>query len=150
MLLLALTLAVAVPASSSDCSDLGPTSTLADQFLCFKTAGRKIVVPGTGFLNGFDGPGCISAVAADRISVSTCGPGTIGRKTITVPLASIQGVSDDPDRGYVTLILVSQTVEVDCRYQRCEQVIYAPAPAPAPAPRPHLMATPPEYRRRTP
>lgn len=139
---LALAFALAGPAAPGGCADMTPTSTFADQFLCYKNAGRKVLVPGTAFVVGFDGPGCITAVGADRIQVSSCGPGTIGRKSVTIPLASIHAVADDDSERYVTIVLVSQTVQVDCRYEACGEVVYVPAPPPPAAPAERRIAAP--------
>lgn len=122
-------LALASPAMPS-CIDLPATSTMADQFTCYKDAGRKIVVPGTGFVDGFDGPGCITGVWADRIQVGTCS--SFNRRTVTVPFATLRAVEDIANSPYVTLILETSYAQVDCAVVNCVQVVERPAPAPSP------------------
>ena len=140
---LAALLAVAAPAT---CTDLPATSTIADQFTCYKNAGTKVVVPGTAFIGGFDGPGCITGVWADRLQVSTCGPSTLNRRSVMVMFSSIRAVEEGFNTPYVTLRLNAEYGQVDCSVVQCVNWVYAPAPAPAPAPATRRIATPPQTR----
>ena len=140
---LAALLAFAAPAT---CTDLPATSTIADQFTCYKNAGVKIVVPGTAFIGGFDGPGCISGVWADRIQVTTCGPSTLSRRSVMVMFSSIRAVEEGTNTPYVTLRLNIEYGQVDCSVVECVNYVYAPAPAPTPAPVTRRMATPPQNK----
>lgn len=140
---LAALLAVAAPAT---CTDLPATSTIADQFTCYKNAGTKVVVPGTAFIGGFDGPGCITGVWADRIQVTTCGPSTLNRRSVMVMFSSVRAVEEGSNTSYVTLRLNVEYGQVDCSVVQCVNYVYAPAPAPAPAPADRRIATPPRTK----
>ena len=138
-------LAFAAPAT---CTDLPATSTIADQFTCYKNAGMKIAVPGTGFVGGFDGPGCITGVWADRLQVSTCGPSSFNRHSVMVLFSSIRAVEEVANNSYVTVRTTAEYAQVDCSVVECTNYVYAPAPAPAPAaPATRRIATPPQYKR---
>src|SRR5690349_13344463 len=147
MLTLSLLLAFAAPAT---CTDLPATSTIADQFTCYKNSGVKIVVPGTAFIGGLEGPGCITGVWADRIQVTTCGPSSFNRKSVMVMFSSIRAVEEGTNTPYVTLRLNVEYGQVDCSVVECVNYVYAPSPrpatTPAPAPATRRIATPPQYK----
>lgn len=130
-------------APSASCTDLPATSTIADQFTCYKDSGRKIVVPGTAFIIGFDGPGCITGVWADRVQVATCSPSPFNRKSVMVMFSSIRAVEDVASTPYVTLRLNVEYGQVDCAVVQCIQYVPTPSPAPPPAPATRRIATPP-------
>ena len=139
---LLLALSAAAP-STPPCNDLGPTSTLADQFVCYRTAGRKVVVPGSGYLNGFDGPGCIGAVGADRVEITNCSPSSFDRRSVTIPFVSIQAIDDTPNAANITVRLVALERRYDCGDHPCEYVVVAPTPEPPSASAgPRLVAKP--------
>ena len=130
MLLLSLALALAGPAPAP-CT-LATSPTLADQFLCYKNAGRKIAFPETQFFAVEpNGTGCIIAIGADRMEVGPCD--SFSRTTITVTYASIRTVVDNPDQEWVSVFLVDNTQRPSC-WPDCNRVEYTPPPrAPAPA-----------------
>lgn len=147
MITLPLVALLAFASAASPCEQLPSTSTIADQFTCYKNSGRKIVVPGTGFISGFDGPGCITGVWADRIQVGTCSNSSFNRKTVMVMYASIRAVEDVDNIPYVTLRLAGDYAQADCSVVECVNYVYAPAPAPAPAaPATRRIATPPHSK----
>jgi hypothetical protein len=135
MLTLSLLLALAAPAPGT-CADLPTSSTIADQFTCYKDSGRKIIVPGTGFTDGFDGPGCIAGVWADRIQVATCGSSSFNRRTVMVMFASIRSVEDEQSLPYVVLRLVGEVTSVNCAVVNCVNSPQVEVPAPVVRPRP--------------
>lgn len=140
---LALALALTAPAGASPCSGLAITSTLVEQFTCYKDAGRKVVLPGTDFIDGFNGPGCIVGVGADRIQVAKCSSSSFDRVTLMVPFASIRAVEDDPSKAYVTIRMAVTVIQADCRTIDCGAPTYVPVHVhPAPQPTPRLIATP--------
>ena len=145
MLTLSLLLVLAAPASGT-CADLPTSSTIADQFTCYKDSGRKIIVPGTGFTDGFDGPGCIAKVWADRIQVASCGTSSFDRRTVVVMFASIRAVEDEESLPYVVLRLVGEVTSVNCAVVNCVNTpqveVPAPVVTPRPAPRPRGVAAP--------
>lgn len=148
MLTLSLLLALAAPAPAT-CTDLPATSTIADQFTCYKNSGVKIVVPGTAFIGGLEGPGCISGVWADRLQVTSCGPSSFNRKSVMVMFSSIRAVEEGVNVPYVTLRLNVDYGQVDCSVVECVNYVYAPSPAPAPAPAApttRRIATPPQTK----
>ena len=132
---LAALLALAAPAPAT-CADLPENSTIADQFTCYKNAGRKIIVPGTGFTDGFDGAGCIAGVWADRIQVATCGGSSFNRRTVMVMFASIRSVEDEQSLPYVVLRLVGEVTQVDCAVVNCINSTQVEVPPPVVRPRP--------------
>lgn len=142
---LATLLAFVAPAPAT-CADLPSSSTIADQFTCYKTTGRKILVPGTGFIDGFDGAGCVSGVWADRIQIATCSPSSFNRKSVLVMFASIRSVEDEANAPYVILRLVGESMQVDCSVVNCVHAAPIEVPAPTPAtpsvPRPRGVAAP--------
>ena len=146
MITLPLVALLAFAPAASPCEQLPSTSTIADQFTCYKNAGRKIVVPGTGFISGFDGPGCLTGVWADRIQVSSCGPSTLNRRSVMVMFSSIRAVEEGINTPYVTLRLNIEYGQVDCSVVECVNYVYAPRPAPTPAPVTRRMATPPQNK----
>jgi len=79
-------------------------STLEDQFKCYKDAGRKVSIPGTGLVyGGIHGAGCIVSIAADRVMVASCNSFT--DRAITIPFASIRFVFEEEMKDYVTVDL---------------------------------------------
>jgi hypothetical protein len=79
-------------------------STLEDQFRCYKDAGRKVSIPGTGLVEGgVHGAGCIVSIAADRVQVASCNSCT--DRAITIPFASIRFVFEEEMKDYVTVDL---------------------------------------------
>jgi hypothetical protein len=141
---LSIALAFAIPVAPP-CSDLSLSSTMAEQFVCYKDAGRKVSLPGTGFNNGgLNGPACIVGVGADRLQLGTCGPSTIGRTTMMVPFSSIRAVEDDPSKAYVTIVLNVTVVRNGCLTDDCERVVDTPRPSrPATRTQPTAVALPP-------
>ena len=131
-------------APQATCADLPATATVADQFTCYKNAGRKVLVPGTNFVDGFDGPGCIARVWADRVQVTTCSPSSFDRRSVLVMFTSIRSLEDEGNIPYVILRLAGGSGEVDCAVVTCVQPapIQRPTPAPAPAPAPRGVAAP--------
>lgn len=150
MITLPLALALAfAPAATPPCADLPPSSTIADQFACYKEAGRKVTFAGSGFVDGFDGPGCVVGVWADRLQVSNCSRSSFDRKTVMVLYSSIRSIQDDPDAEFVTIRLTPQYSQVDCARVACTDpntvVVATPAPvyySAPPAGRPHRFALP--------
>ena len=79
-------------------------STLEDQFKCYKDAGRKVSIPGTGLAYGSaNGAGCIVSIAPDRVQVASCNSFT--DRAITIPFASIRFVFEEEMKDYVTVDL---------------------------------------------
>jgi len=79
-------------------------STLEDQFKCYKEAGRRVSIPGTGLAYGsVNGAGCIVSIAADRVQVASCNSFT--DRAITIPFASIRFVFEEETKDYVTVDL---------------------------------------------
>lgn len=80
------------------------SSTLEEQFKCYKDARRKVSVPGTTLTyGGVNGAGCIVSIAADRVQIATCTGFT--EKSITIPFASIRLVVEEEGKDYVTVTL---------------------------------------------
>jgi hypothetical protein len=78
-------------------------SVFADQFRCYKTAGRKISIPGTSLSDGgLNGGGCIVGVALDRVQVANCNGWS--DKSVTIPFASIQLLVDEATKDFVTVV----------------------------------------------
>jgi hypothetical protein len=79
-------------------------STLEDQFRCYKSAGRKVSLPGTRLAHGSaNGAGCIISIAADRVQIASCNGFT--DRAITIPFASIRAILEERGKDYVTLDL---------------------------------------------
>lgn len=78
-------------------------SVFADQFRCYKTAGRRVSIPGTSLADGgLNGAGCIVGVAMDRVQIANCTGFT--DKSVTVPFASIQILIDEATKDFVTVV----------------------------------------------
>ena len=78
-------------------------SVFADQFRCYKGAGRKVSIPGTSLADGgLNGPGCIVGVAMDRVQIANCQGFT--DKSVTIPFQSIQILVDEATKDFVTVV----------------------------------------------
>jgi hypothetical protein len=129
ILILALAAAPA-PCSLSD-GTLPPSSTLADQFTCYKNAGIKVSIPGSVLVHGgLSREGCILGVGADRLEVGECGP--FPRTKFTIQFSSVRAVVDVPNERYVILEL-EPTGQIT---RRIHQPLPRPTPQPAPAAEP--------------
>ncbi len=92
------------PCEFTRTSPVPPSSTLEEQFICYKQAGRRVSVPGTGMAYGSaNGAGCIISIAHDRLHLASCNGFT--DRALTIPFASIRFVYEEEGKDYVTVDL---------------------------------------------
>ncbi|MFI5235996.1 MAG: hypothetical protein ACHQXA_09815 [Gemmatimonadales bacterium] len=92
----------AAPAAPGPCTysrrhTIDSSSSWADQFRCYKAAGRHITFPGTSYqTNSLVGALCIQVVTEDRVQLVACDT-TSGDTAIVLSYSAILYVVDDPN-----------------------------------------------------
>ncbi len=78
------------------------SSTMSEQFECYKKSGRRVSVLGTSMVyGGVNGAGCIVSIATDRVQISSCNGFT--EKSLTLPFESIRFIQEEQGKDYVTV-----------------------------------------------
>ena len=85
------------PCTFSRGTPIQPTSTWADQFRCYQSAGRHVSIVGNGTFEAgtVSGGVCVIGVASDRVQVAACGS-FAGDSAMVLPYSAMAYVIDDP------------------------------------------------------
>jgi hypothetical protein len=96
------------PCTFSRGTSIPASSSLVDQFKCYRSSGRHISIVGSGAFEAgtVSGGVCLVGVAPDRIQVAPCGPFS-GDGAMTLPYTAIAYVVDDPKSDPVNIYVAA-------------------------------------------